>query len=150
MRDLIYHSSFTFLISHNFVNFIMIYCIYSAINCINSDGSILEVNNFSDVKVLSISLFLAGLFFANIGLSTSIIFITMAGFMFFAVLPFVNTSIEVLIRRNIDNRKQGRVWSIISTITYLGSIVAFIVAGFLADKVFNPLLEVNGQSGVST
>ena len=65
--------------------------------------------------------------------------------MFFAVLPFVNTSIEVLIRKNIDNKKQGRVWSIISTITYLGSIVAFVVAGFLADKVFNPLLEVNGK-----
>ena len=97
------------------------------------------------VKVLSISLFLAGLFFANLGLSTSIIFITMAGFMFFAVLPFVNTSIEVLIRRNIDNKKQGRVWSNISTITYFGSIVAFVVAGFLADKVFNPLLEVNGK-----
>ena len=97
------------------------------------------------VKVLSISLFLTGLFFANIGLSTSIIFITLAGFMFFATLPFVNTSIEVLIRKNIDNKKQGRVWSIISTITYLGSIVAFVVAGFLADKVFNPLLEVNGK-----
>ena len=97
------------------------------------------------VKILSISLFLAGLFFANIGLSTSIIFITLAGFMFFATLPFINTSIEVLIRKNIDSKKQGRVWSIISTITYLGSIVAFVVAGFLADKVFNPLLEVNGK-----
>ena len=97
------------------------------------------------VKILSISLFLAGLFFANIGLSTSIIFITLAGFMFFATLPFINTSIEVLIRKNIDNRKQGRVWSIISTITYLGSIVAFVVAGSLADKVFNPLLEVYGK-----
>ena len=97
------------------------------------------------VKVLSISLFLAGLFFANLGLSTSIIFIIIVGFMFFAVLPFVNTSIEVLIRINIDNKKQGRVWSIISTVTYLGSVVAFVVAGFLADKVFNPLLEVNGK-----
>jgi len=97
------------------------------------------------VKILSISLFLAGLFFANLGLSTSIIFIIIVGFMFFAVLPFVNTSIEVLIRINIDNKKQGRVWSIISTITYLGSVVAFVVAGFLADKVFNPLLEVNGK-----
>ncbi len=50
-----------------------------------------------------------------------------------------------MIRKNIDNKKQGRVWSIISTITYLGSIVAFVVAGFLADKVFNPLLEANGK-----
>lgn len=97
------------------------------------------------VQVLSVSLFLAGLFFANLGLSRNIIFITTAGFLFFAVLPFVNTSIEVLIRKNIDNQKQGRVWSIISTITYSGSIVAFVAAGFLADKVFNPLLEVNGK-----
>ncbi len=97
------------------------------------------------VRILSVSLFLAGLFLSGLGLSTSIIIITIAGFMFFSVLPFVNTSIEVLIRRNIDNKKQGRVWSIISTVTYFGSIVAFAVAGLLADKVFNPLLEVNGK-----
>jgi MFS family permease len=96
------------------------------------------------VKTLSISLFISGIFFANLGLSTNIIFITLAGFTFFATLPFINTSIEVLIRKNIDNSKQGRVWSIISTITYLGSIVAFAVAGFLADKIFNPLLELDG------
>jgi MFS family permease len=96
------------------------------------------------VKTLSISLFISGIFFANLGLSTNIIFITLAGFTFFATLPFINTSIEVLIRKNIDNSIQGRVWSIISTITYLGSIVAFAVAGFLADKIFNPLLELDG------
>jgi MFS family permease len=96
------------------------------------------------VKTLSISLLLSGMFFANLGLSTNIIYITMAGFMFFATLPFINTSIEVMIRTNIDSRKQGRVWSIISMITYLGSIIAFTVAGFLADKVFNPLLESGG------
>jgi len=96
------------------------------------------------VKTLSISLFISGIFFANLGLSTNIIFITLAGFMFFATLPFINTSIEVLIRKNIDNSKQGRVWSIISMVTYLGSIIAFAVAGFLADKIFNPLLELDG------
>lgn len=94
--------------------------------------------------MLSSSLFLAGLFFANMGVSKSIIYITSAGFLFFATLPFVNTSIEVMIRNNIDNSKQGRVWSIISMVTYLGSILAFGVAGFLADKIFNPLLEING------
>ncbi len=29
-------------------------------------------------------------------------------------------------------------------VTYLGSIVAFAVVGFLADKIFNPLLESDG------
>lgn len=94
--------------------------------------------------MLSVSLLLSGLFFANLGLSVSIIYITSAGFLFFATLPFINTSIEVMIRNNIDNNVQGRVWSIISMVTYLGSIVAFAVAGFLADKIFNPLLESDG------
>lgn len=96
------------------------------------------------VITLAMSLFLAGLFFAGIGLSTEILVVTAAGFLFFATLPFINTSIEVLIRKNIDNRRQGRVWSIISMITYLGSIIAFVVAGFLADHVFNPLLAADG------
>ena len=65
--------------------------------------------------------------------------------MFFGTLPFINTSIEVLIRKNIENKKQGRVWSIISMVTYLGSVIAFLVAGFLADHVFNPLLELDGM-----
>lgn len=96
------------------------------------------------VKTLYISLFISGIFFANLGLSTNIAFVTLAGFMFFVTLPFINTSLEVLIRKNIDNNKQGRVWSIISTVTYLGYIVAYAVAGFLADKIFNPFLEPEG------
>jgi len=95
-------------------------------------------------KILAFSLFFAGLFFSFMGASTNIIYITIAGFLFFSFLPFVNTNIEVLIRNKIHNKKQGRVWSIISVITYLGSIIAFVVAGFLADKVFNPLLKLNG------
>lgn len=96
------------------------------------------------VRTLSVSLLMSGIFFALLGFSTNIVFITLAGFLFFATLPFINTSIEVLIRKNIDNRKQGRVWSIISMVTYLGSVAAFAVAGFLADKVFDPLLSANG------
>jgi hypothetical protein len=96
------------------------------------------------VKTLSAALFLSGVFFAGLGLSINIIVITAAGFLFFATLPFINTAAEVLVRKNIDNDKQGRVWSIISTVSYLGSIVAFAVAGFLADAVFNPLMESDG------
>lgn len=101
-------------------------------------------SNKKYVKMLSVSLFFTGIFFSLIGVNTNLIFIAIAGFMFFSFLPFVNTSIEVLIRNNIDNEKQGRIWSIISTITYFGSIIAFFVAGFLSDKVFNPLLQTGG------
>jgi len=96
------------------------------------------------VKTLSVSLFVAGVFFAGLGLSTGIVLISLAGFLFFASLPFINTSIEVLVRKNIDNETQGRVWSIISMVSYLGSLTAFALAGFLADRVFNPLLEPGG------
>lgn len=96
------------------------------------------------VKMLSVSLFFAGISFSLIGSNTNLILITIFGFMFFSFLPFVNTSIEVLIRNNIPNEKQGRLWSIVSTITYFGSIIAFLVAGILADNAFNPLLTTNG------
>lgn len=96
------------------------------------------------VKLLVISLFFTGLSFSFIGVYANLVLITIFGFLFFSFLPFVNTSIEVLIRNNIPNEKQGRLWSIISTITYSGSVLAFMIAGILADKTFIPLLMDNG------
>lgn len=98
----------------------------------------------SKTTMLFISLFICGLFFAGIGVSQNVVFITSMGFLFFTSLPFVNTAIEVLIRRNIKNEKQGRVWANISTITFIGSILAFAFAGTLVDNIFNPLLETDG------
>lgn len=97
------------------------------------------------VKTLSVSLFASGLFFAGLGLFTGIVLISLSGFLFFGSLPFINMPIEVLVRKNIDNETQGRVWSIISMVSYLGSLMAFALAGFLADRVFNPLLEPGGS-----
>lgn len=96
------------------------------------------------VRILSLSLFFTGISFSLIGISTHLVLIALFGFMFFGFLPFVNTSIEVLIRNNIANEKQGRLWSLISTISYFGSVIAFLVAGMLADNIFTPLLMTNG------
>ncbi len=95
-------------------------------------------------RVLSRSLFAAGLFYLLIGTSTSPALITVTAFCFFATLPFVNTSLEVLFRQSIDNRLQGRVWSLVSLISQSGMLVAFGVAGVLADHLFNPLLIEGG------
>lgn len=94
--------------------------------------------------LLTMGLAGTGLFFALTGVSTNITVITAAGFLFFCALPFVNTSADVLIRRNIDNEKQGRVWGIIGVVSQIGFIVAYGCAGFLADHVFNPLLVDGG------
>lgn len=98
----------------------------------------------SRVTVLSFFLGLMGIFFALMGISTNIVLVVIPGFLFFFTLPFVNTSIEVLIRNNIDNAVQGRVWSFVSVITYLGSVLAYLCAGFLADHIFNPMFQTNG------
>lgn len=98
--------------------------------------------NYSNI--LAIGLGFTGLFFSLMGLTTNIYFITIAGFMFFSTLPFVNTSADVLIRRNIDNEKQGRAWGIIGIISQLGYVFAYALSGVLADYVFSPALMPDG------
>lgn len=96
-------------------------------------------------EILALSLGCMGMFFAFIGIRPSIWAVVIPGLLFFSVVPYANSSIDVLIRQNVDNEKQGRVWSLISVLTYLGSLVAYGVGGFLADHVFNPLLDVHGK-----
>jgi len=98
----------------------------------------------NQLSILSISLAIAGVFYALLGVSTSILFITFSGFLFFFALPFINTSLDVLIRNNVENSIQGRVWSIVSLISQSGMVLAFCIAGLLADFVFNPLFETQG------
>lgn len=95
-------------------------------------------------RMLVAGLVLAGISLSLLGLSTNIYFIIAAGFLFLGALPFVNTSADVLVRMNIANDKQGRVWGIIGILSQLGFVVAYGVAGLLADRVFNPLLLDDG------
>ena len=96
------------------------------------------------VRMLSYGLIGAGVFFALMGLSTNVYVITLNGFLFFCALPFINTSTDVLIRKSIPNEKQGRAWGIIGVLSQIGFIVAYGVSGYLADRVFNPLLVEGG------
>lgn len=96
------------------------------------------------IRLLSFSLVFNGLFFALLGLSANIIVITLFGFLFFIALPLVNTSLDVLVRSSVDNNMQGRIWSIVSLISQLGMAISFSIAGYLADHIFNPLLQPNG------
>ena len=95
-------------------------------------------------KVLSIAGILSGIFIALSGVNKNI-FITGIGiFLFFLVLPFINTSADVLVRKNIANEVQGRVWGIISLLSQIGTVLAYAMSGVLADYVFEPLFAENG------
>ncbi len=96
------------------------------------------------VQLLSFSLICSGLFFSLLGISENIIIITLFGFLFFLALPLVNASLDVLVRSNVENYMQGRIWSIVSLISQLGMAIAFGIAGYLADDIFNPLLKPAG------
>ena len=65
-------------------------------------------------------------------------------FMFFFCLPFANSSLDYLVRTNIDNKYQGRVWALIGVISQLGYVFAYPLAGFLADKLFIPAFSEGG------
>lgn len=95
-------------------------------------------------KMFSVSLFCAGIFMTVFGLRENIVLICVSGFLFFAMLPFANTSLDFLIRINIENSVQGRAWGIIGVISQLGFVVAYALSGVLADYVFTPLLLDGG------
>ena len=101
------------------------------------------------VNILSVSMACAGLCYALMGVSTQVYFIVLSGFSFFFALTFVNTHLDVLIRQNVAMNFQGRVWSIVSLISQTGMVIAFGSAGYLADHLFNPLLQTNGALAAS-
>lgn len=97
------------------------------------------------VKLLSGSLFVAGIFMAIFGLRENMALIGAAGFLFFAMLPFANMCLDCLIRNNIDNKIQGRVWGLVGLISQLGYVAAYAVSGLLADFLMTPLLMPEGR-----
>ncbi|MDD6488976.1 MAG: MFS transporter [Clostridia bacterium] len=94
--------------------------------------------------VLSVAGVFSGIFIALSGVNKNI-FVTGSGiFLFFLVLPFINTCADVLVRKNIPNEIQGRVWGIISLLSQIGTVFAYALSGVLADYVFEPMFSENG------
>ena len=87
------------------------------------------------VKVLCLSLLLAGIAMVAFGLKENIYLISIAGFCFFAMLPFANNSLDYLVRTNIPGDLQGRAWGLIGFLSQIGYVVAYGTAGLLADGI---------------
>ena len=85
-------------------------------------------------RILSVSLFIAGIGMAGFGVRENIFCACGFGFIFFAMLPFANNCLDYLIRRNIPDALQGRAWGLIGFISQIGSVAAYGLAGAAADK----------------
>ncbi len=96
------------------------------------------------VRIMSLGLCMNGIALSLFGVSTNLYFIGIMGFLFFMSLPFVNTSIDVMIRKNIANEYQGRIWGLLGLISQMGYIFAYVSAGNMADYIFEPLMAENG------
>lgn len=86
-------------------------------------------------RLLSGSLFGAGIFMAIFGASENMVLICSSGFLFFAMLPFANGSLDYLLRTNIPSELQGRAWGLIGIISQIGYVLAYAFSGILADGV---------------
>ncbi|MGN0185983.1 MAG: MFS transporter [Aristaeellaceae bacterium] len=87
------------------------------------------------VRVLCVSLLLAGAAMVVFGLKENIYLICVSGFCFFAMLPFANNCLDYLVRTNIPSEVQGRAWGLIGFLSQIGYVVAYGAAGLLADGI---------------
>ena len=95
--------------------------------------------------VLGISLALAGVFMTVFALKENIVLICASGFLFFAMLPLANSSLDYLARSNIPDGLQGRAWGFIGFLSQLGYVPAFALAGLLADRAAGMMRTTVGR-----
>jgi DHA3 family macrolide efflux protein-like MFS transporter len=93
--------------------------------------------------VLGFSL-LAGLALAAHGLAPSFVLVTAAGFIFFLTLPAISASNDSVWQSKVPPNLQGRCFAIQRVLAEAAMPVGYILAGPLAEQVFEPLLAPGG------
>ena len=95
-------------------------------------------------KILAVASFFCGIFMSMTGVNENLAIIGISTFLFFSTLPFMNSCADVLVRVSVPNELQGRVWGLISLITQMGTVTAYIISGVMADYIFEPMFNKNG------
>lgn len=88
--------------------------------------------------------FLCGLFAMLIGLRPSLPLITGSAFCMLFLFPILNASSQALWQSKVEPDVQGRVFAVRRMIAMSVSPLAYVLAGPLADLVFEPLLAEGG------
>lgn len=91
-----------------------------------------------------ISISVAGLGVAAAGLKASVLVVGIAAFSLMAVVPIANTASQVLWQLKVPPAVQGRVFAIRRMIAQAIAPVAILLAGPLADNLFEPLFVEGG------
>ena len=94
-------------------------------------------------------LMISGVFEALLGLRPSLVLMAVAGFGAMFTLPIVNGSSQAIWQSKVAPDVQGRVFSVRRMIAWSAMPLAYLVAGPLADRVFNPLMVEGGLLAAS-
>jgi MFS transporter, DHA3 family, macrolide efflux protein len=96
------------------------------------------------VRGLFIAMLVGGLGILVMGLRPSVVLITAACFAFFLCMPLVQGCFETLLRVKVIADIQGRIFSFTRMLAMLATTAAYVIAGPIADYVFEPLMALNG------
>jgi MFS transporter, DHA3 family, macrolide efflux protein len=78
------------------------------------------------------------------GLRTSFALLAVANFLFFFSLPLINGWFDAIFMRKVSPDIQGRVFATINMIAFSCIPLAYVVAGPLAERIFEPLMAADG------
>ena len=87
---------------------------------------------------------LTGLSILATGLRPSIPLYGLAAFLFFFGLPIVRVASQVIFQKKVAPNTQGRVFALTGALVTATQPLAYLIAGPLADRVFEPLMAANG------
>lgn len=74
----------------------------------------------------------------------SILLVGFATFLGFFGIPIINSASQVIFQKKSPLDLQGRIFSFYQTVATIALPIAAIVAGPLADRIFEPLLRTEG------
>jgi MFS family permease len=96
------------------------------------------------INILFCFMLLQGFSLLVAGLYPSVFLLAIASFLFFLALPFINSCAQVIFQKKVAPDVQGRVFSLNGAICGSCLPLAYLVAGPLADRIFEPLMTVDG------
>ncbi|MEO1374974.1 MAG: MFS transporter [Cyanobacteria bacterium J06635_10] len=78
------------------------------------------------------------------GLYPSVLLAASAAFLFFLGLPFIFSCVRVIFQKKVAPDAQGRVFSLKNAIGLSSFPIAYLIAGTLADTIFEPVMTQDG------
>jgi DHA3 family macrolide efflux protein-like MFS transporter len=101
------------------------------------------------INTIFISMFFLGLFYVLAGLRPEPILFTISEFFIFFIIPIVNGAIQVIYQKKVPPEVQGKVFAFRTAVTQGFLPLSYLIAGPLADQVFEPLMAADGLGAAS-